>query len=103
MKPIRILVLILCVGFVSVAWGQKPTCKAHTPWTEFHRHNMMRWNPCEKVLNVHNVGNLRLKWSYPTGVFVSSSPAVANGIVYLASNGITALQASTGAKLWNNP
>src|SRR5580692_8780642 len=104
MKPIRILVLILCVGFVSVAWGQKPTCKAHTPWTEFHRHNMQRWNPCEKVLNVHNVGNLSLKWSYKTGNSVQTSPAVANGVVYVGSDDskVYALNASTGTKLWGN-
>ena len=45
-----------------------------------------RWNPCEKVLNVNNVGNLRLKWSYTTGVVVYSSPAVANGVVYVGSD-----------------
>ena len=102
MKPVRISVLILCAGFVSLAWGQKPTCKAYTPWAEFHRHDMTRWNPCEKVLNVKNVGKLGLKWSYATGG-VDSSPAVANGVVYVGSydhNGY-ALNARTGAKLWS--
>ena len=61
MKRIRILVLILCACFVSVAWGQQPTCPAYTPWAQFHRANMQRCNPCEKVLNVKNVGNLRLE------------------------------------------
>jgi outer membrane protein assembly factor BamB len=46
---------------------------------------MERWNPCEKVLNVNNVGNLSLKWSYTTGGYVWSSPAVANGVVYVGS------------------
>ena len=48
---------------------------------------MWRWNPCEKVLNVNNVGNLSLKWSYTTGNSVHSSPAVANGVVYVGSYG----------------
>src|ERR1700730_10595909 len=99
----RISVVILCVGFVSVAWGQKPTCKTYTPWAEFHRHNMRRSNPCERLLNAHNVGNLGLKWSYTTGDTVTSSPAVANGVVYVGSwdNNVYAMNASTGAKLWN--
>jgi outer membrane protein assembly factor BamB len=103
MKPVRILVLIISACFGLVVWGQQPTCGAYTPWTEFHRTNMERWNPCEKVLNVHNVGNLVLKWSYATGSSVESSPAVANGVVYVGSDDykLYALNAHTGAKLWS--
>jgi glucose dehydrogenase len=103
MKRISIVVLILCAGFVSVAWGQEPACGTHTPWAEFHRHNMQRWNPCEKVLNVKNVGNLNLKWSSTTGVISYSSPTVASGVVYVGSydNNVYALNAKTGAKLWS--
>jgi outer membrane protein assembly factor BamB len=103
MKRISLVVLILCACFVSVAWGQQPTCKAQTPWTEFHRTNMERWNPCEKVLNVNNVGNLGLKWSYTIGLQVLSSPAEANGVVYVGADdgNVYALNASTGAKLWS--
>jgi outer membrane protein assembly factor BamB len=46
---------------------------------------MERRNPCEKALNVPNVGNLVLKWSFKTGGEVQSSPAVANGMVYVGS------------------
>ena len=44
-------------------------------------------------------------WSYATGSYVESSPAVANGVVYGSSdNGDAyALNASTGAKLWSYP
>jgi putative pyrroloquinoline-quinone-binding quinoprotein len=84
MKPIRILVLILCAGFVSVAWSQQATCNAHAGWAQFHRNNMRRSNPCEKVLNIHNVGNLSLKWRHTFADLVYSSPAVANGVVYVA-------------------
>jgi hypothetical protein len=72
MKHVRILVLILCACFVSVAWGEQQACKVYTPWAQFHRANMQRFNPCEKVLNVHNVGSLRVKWSRPIGRMDSS-------------------------------
>jgi glucose dehydrogenase len=103
MKSIRILVLILCASFVSVAWGQQAAGKCINNWSEFHRTNMQRWNPCEKVLSVDNVGSLHLKWAYPAVVYVSSSPAVANGMVYVGSNdnNVYALKASTGKKLWS--
>jgi outer membrane protein assembly factor BamB len=103
MKHIRTLVLILFACFVSVAWGQAPAGKCYNSWAQFHRYNMYRWNRCEKVLNVNNVGNLSLKWSYATGGAVQSSPAVANGVVYIGSDDfkVYALNAKTGAKLWS--
>ena len=41
-------------------------------------------------------------WSYATGEPLGSSPAVANGVVYIGSEDkkVYALNASTGAKLW---
>ena len=102
MKPVRISLWILCACFVSVAWGQQPAGKCVNNWSEFHRTNMVRWNQCEQVLNVNNVGGLGLKWSYtPAGG--RSSPAVANGVVYVGSddNNVYALNARTGAKLWS--
>jgi len=103
MKHIRILVLILCACFVSVAFGQLPECKYSPFWGEFHKQNMQRWNRCEQVLNVKNVRNLSLKWSYATGGAVTSSPAVANGAVYVGStdNNVYALNASTGTEMWS--
>src|ERR1017187_11028061 len=78
MKRVIISVLILCAGFVSVAWGQKLTCPPSFNWNEFHTKDMERQNPCENVLNVNNVGSLGLKWSYTTGGAGESSPAVEN-------------------------
>ena len=103
MKHIRILALILCACFVPMAWAQQPASMNSNNWSEFHRTNMMRGNPWEKVLNVKNVRNLNLKWSYTTGSHVVSSPAVANGVVYVGSedDNVYALNASTGAKLWS--
>src|SRR6266536_1748971 len=103
MKQICIWVSILCACFASVAWSQQPAAKGQHNWTEFHRQNMMRWNPYEKVLNVNNVGSLQVKWKYATGSEVNSSPAVANGVVYAGSQNGTfyALSASTGRKRWS--
>jgi outer membrane protein assembly factor BamB len=41
--------------------------------------------------------------SYTTGDFVQSSPAVANGVVYVGSldHNLYALNAKTGSKLWS--
>lgn len=88
MKCISILVLIVCACFVSVALGQSPAAvmSSGQNWSEFHTPNMRRWNPFENLLNVNNVGNLTLLWSYTTGGDgVYSSPAVANGVVYVGS------------------
>ncbi len=41
-------------------------------------------------------------WSYTTSVYVGSSPAVANGVVYFTAGGnVYALNAHTGAELWS--
>jgi outer membrane protein assembly factor BamB len=105
MNRISRVALILCAGCVSVAWGQQPSGKCLNNWSEFHRTNMVRWNPCEKVLGVNNIGNLVLKWrNRDTGYrYIWSSPAVANGVVYVDSNdgNVYALNAKTGAKLWS--
>ena len=103
MKHIRTLVLILCACFVSVAWSQEPVGKCYNSWAEFHRYNMQRWNRCEKVLTVNNVGGLGLKWSSRFFISVYSSPAVANGVVYVGSGDhkVYALKAKTGHKLWS--
>jgi len=49
------------------------------------------------VLGVKNVAGLQLKWSYTTRNFVLSSPAVANGVVYVGSydRNVYSLNAST--------
>ncbi|WP_324833247.1 PQQ-binding-like beta-propeller repeat protein [Alloacidobacterium sp.] len=79
------------------------TTPSPADWTQFHRDNMQRWNPYETELGVTNVGNLSLKWSSPIGGFSNSSPAVANGVVYVGSidKNVYALNADTGARLWS--
>ena len=64
---------------------------------------MQRWNPCETVLGIHNVGTLQLKWSYATSGYVTASPIVANGVAYFGSadTKVYAVDANTGALLWS--
>ena len=106
MKRISIAGLILCACSVPAASAQKTiNCPPTVNWTEFHTIDMARWNPCETVLGVNNVGSLQLKWSYTTGGSVYSTPIVVNGVVYFGSfdHNVYALNASTGAVLWSFP
>ena len=54
------------------------------------------------ILSPATVGNLVLKWNYLPGSGTESSPAVANGVVYIGADdrNLYALNASTGALLW---
>ncbi len=100
MKRINVVFLVLCTFLVPAAWAQKITCPARVNWTEFLTIDMARYNPCETVLGVDNVGGLTLLWNHKTGGLVMDSPAIVNGVVYIASGSLFALKASTGAKLW---
>jgi outer membrane protein assembly factor BamB len=78
-------------------------------WVEFHRDNMMRWNPYETKIGVGNASRLHLKWSvtvpHKFSFFgLTSSPAVVKGVLYVGSqdHSVYALNASTGAKLWSH-
>ena len=103
----------------NVSKASATTTPAPSPadWTQFMRDNMQRWNPYETILNANNVGGLQAKWVTRitdccyTGP-PESSPAVANGFVYVGSptippfaggpsNAVYALNASTGAILWS--
>jgi outer membrane protein assembly factor BamB len=77
--------------------------RVDTPWAQFHKQaSHDGYNSTENVLGPDNVGSLRARWKYRTGFFVHSSPAVANGVVYVGSfdNNVYALNASTGTLLW---
>ncbi len=46
-----------------------------------------RYNPFERILSPTTVSGLKTAWtSEPTGSSISSSPAIANGVVYVGSN-----------------
>ncbi len=59
-------------------------------------------NPDEHTIASANAGTLSLYWRFEAGDFVWSSPAVADGVVFVGSydGRLYALDASTGAKLW---
>ena len=55
-------------------------------WAQFHKrasHDGHNWG--ENVLSPATVGGLSLLWKYTAGSNVVSSPAVANGVVYVGS------------------
>jgi outer membrane protein assembly factor BamB len=93
------------------ATGQTSSLKAQalflvrTDWSQLQfgsRH--MSDNPYENVLSSSNVSRLTLDWSYTaTGGYggSSSSAAVVNGIVYIESDKLYALDAVTGALKWS--
>jgi outer membrane protein assembly factor BamB len=75
-----------------------------TDWAKFGfvlRHSGT--NPYENVLSPANVASLNVDWSAPTGNSIQSSPAVANGVVYVGSADahLYAFNAQTGAQLWS--
>jgi eukaryotic-like serine/threonine-protein kinase len=106
MKRIGIFALILTACFASRSSSQQAPSPSCDSWSEFHRTNMQRSNPCETVLNIDNVGTLELKWSYMVGEqsFRNNSPAVVDGVVYVGSgsDNVYALNAATGALIWSH-
>ncbi len=80
-----------------------------TDWPRFHFDNdSTGHNPYENVLDTSNVTGLQALWNEPiSGQVIDSSPAVANGTLYVGSydlNGdLYALDASTGAVRWTFP
>jgi len=80
-----------------------PPAKAVIDWAQFRFAPCHTgFNPYELVLSPDTVGSLDLRWSYQTGDMVNSSPAVANGVVYVGSDdgNLYALRASTGEVIW---
>ena len=88
MKRIRILILILCACFVSVAWGQQAASTCHKLDT-VPRGQHAALEPVRKSAQRQQCWEAQLKWGYATGGFVYSSPAVVNGVVYVGSTTTT--------------
>jgi len=84
-------------------WGNTETTKTKTikigeDWPMFHHDLSHTGYSTSTAPNTNNT-----IWSYTTGSLVHSSPAVADGKVYLGSydNRVYCLNASTGAQIWN--
>ncbi len=64
-----------------------------------------RTNPYEIILSADNVARLIQAWTALTGGSITSSPAVANGVVYVGSSDgkLYAFDAATGTQKWAVP
>jgi polyvinyl alcohol dehydrogenase (cytochrome) len=57
----------------------------------------------EAKITVESARGLRVAWTFDAGAYVASTPAVADGTVYIQSpRGTFALDAATGAERWRN-
>ena len=66
--------------------GAQVAFDVQTNWSEVGFSSKgKRSNPYENVLSPVSVGAIDLHWAYTTGSYVYSSPAVANGVVYVGS------------------
>src|ERR1700749_4746291 len=106
MKTAASCVLVLLLLIASIATAQQPCSEpphtSFTNWAQFHFDNCLTgFNPYEVILSPATVGGLDLEWSYTTGSVVYSSPSVVNGVVYVGSDAVYALNVATGAKLWS--
>ena len=73
-------------------------------WPQFRRTQLQDgFNPHESALSPGTVGAVGLDWSFVTGDYVHSSPAVANGVLYVGSDDghLYALNPATGALDWS--
>ena len=77
--------------------------RVHTNWVQYGADAAHSgFNRLENVISTSNVGTLAPIWTFTTGSFITSSPAVANGVVYIGSfdSNVYALNARTGHKIW---
>ena len=105
------LLLLVCSALFAqlrVLPPPNPSCDGLSNLIEWG--SQFRFNAChtgynsyEVILSPASVGNLVLDWQYTTGDQISSTPAVANGVVYVGSGdaNVYALNAATGAELWS--
>lgn len=67
-------------------------------------YRLSRYNPYETRISASNVAKLSIKWLNPIDDGIQSSPAVVNGVVYVAGyDGIVkAVNATSGKTLWTH-
>jgi outer membrane protein assembly factor BamB len=85
----RFLAIVAAVA-LSLAW-MPATAAASEPgagdWPQFHGNlSHTGYNPAEHTISAANVVNLRPAWTTYAVAFIESSPAVANGVVYVGSD-----------------
>jgi outer membrane protein assembly factor BamB len=120
LKPlVYVSLFALLASFSQTARAQRltpsdPSCggtvnnKPFVNWSQFHFDPCHTgFNPYETVLSPANVANLVLDWKYeaPDHEGFESSPAVADGLLYVGGTGfgdgnVYAVNARTGAGVW---
>jgi glucose dehydrogenase len=73
-------------------------------WTEFGYSASGGRSSPDCGISLSNVGSMGTLWTVTTGSAVPSSPAVANGVVYVGSldGKVYSLNATTGATVWTD-
>ena len=98
-----VVMLLIAVVFAGVATVPAAAQAAPLqPTTMQFRYNAQHtgdYSPVAGSIPPNNV----LKWNFTSGQYIVSSPAAANGVVYVGSsdNNVYALYANNGTKLWN--
>jgi outer membrane protein assembly factor BamB len=83
----RALALSLMPGASLAAPAQPHPAIVSGDWTQFHNGPTHQgYNTAETVLSPSNVGALGVAWTATTGSSIYSSPAIANGVVYVGSS-----------------
>ena len=87
LRPLVARLAALGVAMVTVVTlGPAATLAANGDWTQFRESQTHQaHNTSELILSDSNVHALGLAWTGATGAAVDSSPAVANGVVYVGS------------------
>jgi outer membrane protein assembly factor BamB len=104
----RWLTLMGTVALVTVAAASPAASAPHAAgdWRQYrYSANRQGFTPSETVLNRFNVKQLHVIWSVPTGGSIESSPAVADGAVFVGSDdgNLYAIDAATGVVRWAAP
>ena len=69
-----------------LAQAATPATTVGGDWTQFHNDLIHSgYNAAETTISAPNVANLGVAWTATTGNGIDSSPAVANGVVYVGS------------------
>ncbi len=98
------VIAVLVYPVLTGLLGTHPTTMTPPPYAPMFGFNLQhtRFNPGENKLTTTNVSKLMQDWKAPTGAGIDSSPAVANGVVYVGSDdhSLHAFKVDTGASLW---
>ncbi|MFA4945944.1 MAG: PQQ-binding-like beta-propeller repeat protein [Candidatus Micrarchaeia archaeon] len=94
-KVKKFLVIVMLMACISSA----DSYEMKGDWEKFHNHlNNDGFNAGVAIMSP-----ITTKWTYLAGEYITSSPAVVNGIVYFGSGdgNVYALKARTGKKIWS--